>query len=1299
MAGIPENEREDAVKKVFAPLAKSMDEDQLEYVTQSAVSVLQEAESAKDALEELEEALVPHLEAADVDNPADFVKKVVEAVFPSKKEPAAKASAKGKAKASAKAGSVVEEFEENQIVVSIPKLILMYGGSLKPLLSNTKFELQRGHRYGVVGQNGAGKTTLMSRVAVGDLPGMGHLKCYHMEHEGIMDGIDKNIDCSAYLEIKCKESSPSQDAIDKALLETGFDDVMYSKAIGELSGGWKMRLALACSILQGADVFLLDEPTNHLDRVAVNWLQGYLVREGKRRTAMIISHDAGFLNYVCTDVIHFTSDGKLKYYEGNFDAFQAATKMDADGARNVLATRGRPGKTGDDDSVAAKSGAASGGGDGGDGEKLGTGVEVGEGLDDDGDDNDLKFPIPGKIDGLGSQGKPVATVTGLNFKYFDDAPLVLKDVTVRITLLSRIGVVGRNGAGKSTLLNLLAGELLPPEDEAGEVSSVFRHRNMRLAYIAQHHFFHLSEFMKSTPLTYMQVRFRHGYDEETQKRLMLPQNEEEEVYRQEMAVKYGKRCKEVENLLSRQKKGKSIQYEVKWKGLDDPKQNTYESVQKLRLLGVEKMAAALDDRVACAETALRPLSTREIVTHMKPFGITEEMTTHRMISGFSAGQKSKMMLAAAMWTRPHVIAFDEPTNYLDFHTVNALARAIKLFRGGTIVVTHNEAFLAETCEEVWDVIDGRVTVRGQKERKGLAQKSQTARLDKEKEKLADGDRQKAKADARPSDAEGALKVHLQARDKLGPHKKDVQLSQVDLRSLDGTELLSGTDFTLNVGRRYGLVGRNGIGKSTLLREIAYYKMEKFPKNLKVLMVEQEITGDKQLPVEWVTNSDIELRLLLQEQKELQDAPDTEEKAARLKTIEDRLNELGVSTAEARVTKILKGLQFSDLLLKTPTSDLSGGWRMRVSLASALFAQPELLLLDEPTNHLDFPAVLWLEEYLQSFPNTAIIVSHDRGFLNNVCTDTVLLNGRKLTYFKGDYDSFVSSRIEVRLTQQRAYESQQTEIAHIMEFINTSDFRPKIVKQKESKKKMIDKMELIEDPAITFSDASSLAIRFPNPAKLPKSDLVQTDDISFAYPGQKPLFENCTVGADINSRIGILGVNGAGKSTLLKVMLAQLIPTKGTINVNRNMTVGTFAQHHVEGLDLTSNCVDCVQAKYPGLSDQESRQILGKFGISGDMALRVIKTLSGGQKSRVALAIITHSNPHLIFLDEPTNHLDMETIDALIDAIKHFQGAVVMVSHDQYFLSQVAKEFWSVADGKVKVFRDIAAAKAASYSKK
>eukprot|EP00439_Symbiodinium_sp_Y106_P033199 s2084_g3.t6 len=1267
------SEEEQSATKGAEPKRKELgfgwvEQEVLEYLTASAVDLLQDASKRGEAAEELEQSVAPHLEAAGVGDIDAFLKDLLDRIFP--------------AKDAAKEVAATSKSDED-LVCCIPNLILMYGGSVKPLLSNTLFELRRGRRYGIVGQNGAGKTTLMSRVAVGDLPGMEKLKCYHLEHEGILDNIDRRTSCSEFVKLKC-EGIDSR-STDKYLHDVGFDSDMFSKQVGELSGGWKMRLALACAVAQGADVFLLDEPTNHLDSVAVRWLQTYLVTQGKRITAMIISHDAGFLNHACTDIVHFTKEGKLVYYEGNFDAFRAKTKLDAEGAKSVLTVRGHEGKTQDDQEKPAE------------GKQLGV-------LPADGDEDGMRFPMPGKIEGLGTASKPVATVTNLNFKYFEDAPLVLKGVTVRLTMGSRIGVVGRNGAGKSTLLNLLAGELLPPEDETGEVSAVWRHRNLRLAYIAQHHFFHLSEFLKSTPLHYFQTRFRQGYDEETQRRLTLPQNDEEAQYRKDMAVKHGKRGKEVEALLSRQKRGRQILYEVKWKGLDDAKQNTYEPLTKLRLLGVEKMCAALDDRIACAETAMRPLSTREIVKHLEPFGISENMTCHRMIEGFSAGQKSKLMMAAAMWTKPHVIAFDEPTNYLDFQTVSSLAKAIKLFKGGTIVVTHNAEFLQETCDEIWHVEDGCVKIEGKDGAlKSLAAKNAAAKAEKAKQKMEAARVKEEKAASGPTEAENALQVYLQARQKLGAPKADIKLNSVDLRSLDGSELLLGTDLTLNQGRRYGLIGRNGAGKSTLLREIAFYKFDKFPKNLKVLMVEQEVSGDDRKPIDWVLHSDVERRLLLQEQKILQekdarDAPESE----RLKQIADRLQEIGSDDAEPRAAKILRGLQFTDELLDTPTSSLSGGWRMRVSLASALFAQPELLLLDEPTNHLDFPAVLYLQDYLLSCKNTCLIVSHDRGFLNAVCSDIVLLNGKKLAYYKGDYDAYVQTVKETRLAQQRAYDAQQKEISHILEFINKHDERPKIVAQKASKQKMLDKMEKIEDPAITFNDAASLSIRFPEPGQLPKTQLIQFDNMSFAYAGKAPLFENATANLDISGRIGILGANGAGKSTLLKVMQKKLIPTAGQIDVNRNARIGTFAQHHVDSLDLDATCVDCVQASFPGITDQEARSVLGRFGISGDMALRRIKTLSGGQKSRVALAIVTYrqpcsrKEPHLIYLDEPTNHLDMETIDALVDAIKDFNGAVVMVSHDQYFLSQVATEFWSVAAGKLCVYRDLASAKAATY---
>jgi len=288
------------------------------------------------------------------------------------------------------------------------------------------------------------------------------------------------------------------------------------------------------------------------------------------------------------------------------------------------------------------------------------------------------------------------------------------------------------------------------------------------------------------------------------------------------------------------------------------------------------------------------------------------------------------------------------------------------------------------------------------------------------------------------------------------------------------------------------------------------------------------------------------------------------------------------------------------------------------------------------------------------------VSHDRHFLDNVATDIIQLQAQRLTYYKGSFTVFSETAREQRLAQQRAYDAQQKQIEHIEEFINRFDMQlpkeerakkhPAVVAQIESRKRQLEKMEKVEDPAVTYGDGENLAFRFPPVGSLRKDELVRIDGVTFGYPGTPPLFVGAEVLVDLKSRVGVLGRNGAGKSTLLKVMTGELAPQKGAVTINRNMRTAVFAQHHVEGLDLTMTCIECVQAKFPKMSDVEVRNLLGRMGVQGDMALRRVRTLSGGQKSRVALAIVTKCEPHLIVLDEPTNHLDMETIDALVEAV-------------------------------------------------
>jgi len=459
----------------------------------------------------------------------------------------------------------------------------------------------------------------------------------------------------------------------------GFGAEMQAKALRELSGGWRMRLALACAMMRRADVLLLDEPTNHLDTEAIAWLGSYV--RSLQGTSLIISHEPEFLDAVCTDIIHF-DEQKLKYYPGNFSNFILKASLDDSEAQAVLETKSKPSM-----------------------------VNAGKAIQGAQEEVRLVFPIPGKLDGVTSATKPILEAKNLSFRYKEDGPWILNNVSAKLSQASRVAVVGANGAGKSTLLALLCGELSPVEHE-GVIGEATRHRNCRLSYIAQHHTFHLEEFLKCTPVHYFQLRFRNGYDEQLQKRLEEPASEEEKLLRAEMASKFGKYGKQVREVVGRQKRGKELFYEIAWEGLDDAKQNTFEPLSKLRLMHVDGLARAYDERLQAqySGVAERPLTEREIKQHLQNFQMTEDMCTKRMISGFSAGQKSRLMLGAAFWTKPHLIALDEPTNYLDPETVNSLARALKNFRGGVIAVTHSQHFIDEVCTDAWTVADGKVTV-------------------------------------------------------------------------------------------------------------------------------------------------------------------------------------------------------------------------------------------------------------------------------------------------------------------------------------------------------------------------------------------------------------------------------------------------------------------------------------------------------------------------------------------------------------------------------------------------------------
>jgi len=458
---------------------------------------------------------------------------------------------------------------------------------------------------------------------------------------------------------------------------------LKSRAIRDLSGGWRVRLLLATAVARGADVLLLDEPTNHLDVEAVEWLVGYITRDQTATTCVIVSHDAPFLNKVCSDIIHF-DDYQLKYYSGNFANFQEqAVVHDADEVQALLQVRSDEAKSMVDIKTL---------------KPADTGIR-------------FHFPTPGRVEGVTSITKAVITVCNASFQYPLTEDYVLRNVNCQVSMSSRVAIVGPNGAGKSTLMSLLCGEIRPSVDKKDNTGSVDRHRCLRLAYVAQDPGSHLPEYSGCTAVQYIQYRFRNGYDEELQKRLNSATDKKEELTLNTLAAQHGKYGKRVEAIPSRVKRQKEWRYEVKWDGLNE-KQNTIEPLSRLRQLGVDRMATALDERLASVQSGanLRPLTQHEITKHFEGFGLSRDMVSTQQLSTYSGGQRSKLLIGAAFWTRPHVICLDEPTNFLDFETVSVLSRELRHFRGGVVVVSHNDDFLSSCCNEIWDVRHNEVSV-------------------------------------------------------------------------------------------------------------------------------------------------------------------------------------------------------------------------------------------------------------------------------------------------------------------------------------------------------------------------------------------------------------------------------------------------------------------------------------------------------------------------------------------------------------------------------------------------------------
>eukprot|EP01053_Blabericola_migrator_P002550 Blabericola_migrator_1__2549@NODE_171_length_12111_cov_153_412405_g148_i0_p2_GENE_NODE_171_length_12111_cov_153_412405_g148_i0NODE_171_length_12111_cov_153_412405_g148_i0_p2_ORF_typecomplete_len730_score204_49ABC_tran/PF00005_27/2_1e23ABC_tran/PF00005_27/2_1e03ABC_tran/PF00005_27/1_7e21AAA_21/PF13304_6/1_2e08AAA_21/PF13304_6/4e11ABC_tran_Xtn/PF12848_7/62ABC_tran_Xtn/PF12848_7/4_5e22ABC_tran_Xtn/PF12848_7/5_8e02AAA_15/PF13175_6/0_0004AAA_15/PF13175_6/0_075AAA_15/PF13175_6/0_65SMC_N/PF02463_19/25S len=494
----------------------------------------------------------------------------------------------------------------------------------------------------------------------------------------------------------------------------------------------------------------------------------------------------------------------------------------------------------------------------------------------------------------------------------------------------------------------------------------------------------------------------------------------------------------------------------------------------------------------------------------------------------------------------------------------------------------------------------------------------------------------------------------------------------------GRELLKDASLRLVLGRRYGLLGRNGIGKTTFLSALVRHEIPGIDPDVNIGCVEQEFTGNAALtPHEIVLKVDEERESLMLEERRLSKEPPTEAIGKRLSWLYSRLEEIDADKAEAEAAQILSGLGLSNDMIKNKKfSELSGGWRMRVMLARALFADPDVLCLDEPTNHLDLHAVAWLSNHLCKSNKTCIIVSHARNFLNDVCTDTIEFKDRQLKYWPGNYDQFERAKADRMLTQQREFESQQAKRAHIQKFIDRFRVNAKRATLVQSRLKFLEKLPLLEQ----VTDDPTLQFKFEAPTALPTPMLVMQN----AYFKWNPkdddyLLKDVDFTADLTTRAAICGVNGSGKSTFLKMLIGQLEPMEGMVFRHNKLRIGHFAQHHVDGLDLTKNAVGQLQATYPDakLTDEAARSFLGKFGISGMLALEPLFILSGGQKSRVAIAVMAFAQPHILVLDEPTNHLDLDAVQALIAALNEFEGGVVLVSHDAHLLSCVVEDIFHV----------------------
>lgn len=496
----------------------------------------------------------------------------------------------------------------------------------------------------------------------------------------------------------------------------------------------------------------------------------------------------------------------------------------------------------------------------------------------------------------------------------------------------------------------------------------------------------------------------------------------------------------------------------------------------------------------------------------------------------------------------------------------------------------------------------------------------------------------------------------------------------------GRTLLENASLSIPAGYRVGLVGPNGTGKSTLFKLIAN-ELELDDGDITIVskaklgMVRQDLPDDDTSLLDIVLAADTERADLLEE---AETATDPE----RISDIYVRLNDIDAYGAPARASIILSGLGFDVSEQSRPISDFSGGWRMRVALAAALFRQPDLLLLDEPTNHLDFEAIVWLENYLMQYPYTFIIISHDREILNKTVTHIAHLDRLKLTMYTGNYDQFETRRAQNQMTQEALFKKQQAHKAKMLAFVSRFGAKASKAKQAQSRLKAVEKMDMVD----ALIAERSIAFKFPQPEEI-GSPIITLDHVDIGYAPGEPVLKDVNINIGMDDRIALLGANGNGKSTLVKLLSGKLKELQGDVGRGGKLRVGYFAQHQSEEMDLDSTPYQVLRQSIVDVPEHNIRAMLGKFGFDKAKADTKIEELSGGEKARLLFCLMSYNAPHIMLLDEPTNHLDIDARAALMQALNDYNGCVILVSHDPHLVEAVADQLLLVKDGAVTRYTD------------